>query len=218
MKIEFPMATKRTARARRQVSGEAPENPSIYQLRMTLLGTAPPIWRRLLVPAGFTLAQLHNVLQIVMGWQDMHLHEFRSGQRHFGRLDPDDPFPGTPPLEDERKMELSAVLPHVDAKLLYIYDFGDYWKHEIVREQLLPAGPEAPCPICVNGERACPPEDCGGIYGYEELLEVLAKPKHRRHRELREWAGAGFDPGRFSIADVNRRLAPSRHRPKVYVN
>lgn len=82
----------------------------------------------------------------------------------------------------------------------------------------MPAGPNAVCPICVNGERACPPEDCGGIYGYEELLEVLAKPRHRRYRELREWAGAGFDPGKFSIEAVNRHFAPKSRSTKVYVN
>ena len=101
----------------------------IYQLKVTLLGTNPPIWRQLLVPADLTLAQLHDVLQIAMGWQECHLHEFSAGGRHFGRPDPEDRFMGMPPVEDERRVRVSSVLRRIGAKAIYTYDFGDSWEH-----------------------------------------------------------------------------------------
>ena len=103
--------------------------PEIYQLKVTLLGTSPPIWRRLLAPADVTLAQLHDVLQAAMGWEDGHMHEFSVGQRRIGRLDPEDRLMGLPSVENERTVRLSGILARVGSKAIYTYDFGDGWEH-----------------------------------------------------------------------------------------
>jgi len=187
----------------------------IYQIKVTLLGTKPPIWRRLLVPADLTLAQLHDVLQTAMGWDDGHMHEFRVGQRRFGRPEPADPFMRMPRIESERTTRLSAVLQRVGAKMIYAYDFGDSWEHAIVLEKQLPADPDARHPTCIDGKLACPPEDCGGIPGFYDLLDALDDPNHERHEELSDWIGEDFDPQAFSADLVNRGLAPKRRRAKV---
>jgi len=184
----------------------------IYQIKITLLGTKPPIWRRLLVSADLTLAQLHNALQIAMGWEDGHMHEFRVGQRRFGQPEPADPFMRMPRTESERTARLSAVLGRAGAKMIYTYDFGDGWEHEIVLEKQLPADPGSTYPVCTNGKLACPPEDCGGIPGYYNLLDALADPQNPEHEEMRDWIGDDFDPQAFSVVSVNQRLAPKRRR------
>lgn len=185
----------------------------VYQLKVTLLGTSPPIWRRLLVPANLTLAQLHDVLQVAMGWQECHMHEFSAGGRHFGRPDPEDRFMGMPPVEDERRVRLSSVLGRIGAKAIYTYDFGDTWEHSIVLEKRLPAAPTLGYPVCTDGQFACPPEDCGGIGGFYDLLDALRDPRHEQHEELRDWVGDDYDPEAFSVEAVNRilsRLLPRR--------
>ena len=113
----------------------------VFQLKVTLLGTMPPIWRRLLAPADLTLAQMHDVLQASMGWQDCHMHEFSAGQRHFGKSNREDRLMGMPPVENERTVRLSSVLGRVGAKVVYTYDMGDSWEHGIVLEKRLPADP-----------------------------------------------------------------------------
>ena len=128
----------------------------IYQLKVTLLGTMPPIWRRLLVPADLTLAQLHDVLQATMGWQDCHMHEFSAGHRHFGKPSPEDRLMGMQPVENERTVRLSNVLSRAGAKAMYTYDMGDSWEHGIVLEKRLPVDPGTAYPVCTDGERACP--------------------------------------------------------------
>ena len=178
----------------------------IYQIKVTLLGTSPPIWRRLLVPAEATLAQLHHVLQTAMGWEDDHLHEFRVGQRRFGPPEPGD-FMGMSSAEDERKAPLWSVLGRVGAKVTYTYDFGDGWEHGIVLEKRLSADPNTAYPVCTGGKLACPPEDCGGILGFYGLLDAIGDPNHDQHEELRDWLSDDFDPEAFSVDDVNRRLA-----------
>ncbi len=186
--------------------------PEVFQLKVTLLGTMPPIWRRLLVPANMTLAQLHNVLQDAMGWQDCHMHEFCAGHRHFGQPDPEDRFMGMPPVENERTVHLSDVLSRVRAKVIYTYDFGDSWEHGIVLEKRLPADSGTTYPVCTGGERACPPEDCGGIPGFYDLLDAIGDPAHEQHDELMDWIEDNYDPDVFSIDDVNRMLTPLRRR------
>lgn len=190
-------------------------SPDIYQLKVTLLGTKPPIWRRLLVAADLTLAQLHDVLQIAMGWQNGHMHQFRLGQRYFGRPFPEERLMGMTPTENERTVRLSAVLGRVGAKMIYEYDLGDSWEHGIVLEKQLPADIHATYPMCIDGQLACPPEDCGGIPGYYNLLDALADRRHPEHEELSEWIGGSFDPEAFSIDKVNRLLSPARRRSKT---
>ena len=187
----------------------------IYQIKVTLLGTSPPIWRRLLVPAGLTLEQLHHVLQAAVGWEDCHLHEFSMGGRRFGRPDPDDRLMGVPAVENERAVRLFGVLGRVGAKILYTYDFGDGWEHGIVLEKRLPVDPNMTYPACTGGQRACPPEDCGGIWGFYDLLDAISDPNHEQHEELRDWIGDDFDPQAFSVDEVNRMLTPMRRRGKA---
>ena len=186
--------------------------PHIYQLKITLLGTKPLIWRRLLTPADLSFAQLHDVLQVAMGWEDYHLHEFSIGGQRFGVPDPDDTLMGGIACVDERKVRLGDVLVGAGAKMGYNYDFGDDWEHSIVLEKVLEAEPGIVYPVCTGGKRRGPPEDCGGVYGYYNLLEALRDPEHEEHAGMLEWIGEGFDPDHFSIDDINRRLAPAPRR------
>ena len=176
--------------------------PDIYQLKVTLLGTDPPIWRRILVPADLILAKLHDVLQKAMGWENSHLYEFRAGKQIYGRPNREMMSLGFGPTTiNDRQVCLDEVLPRVRSKLIYTYDMGDSWEHSVVLEKSLPADPNMTYPVCTGGERACPPEDCGGIPGFYNLLE--------NPEELRDWIG-GYDPEAFSAEAVNRVLQPRR--------
>jgi hypothetical protein len=191
----------------------AVEKPNeIYQMKVTLLGTDPPIWRRLLVPAELTLEQLHHVLQRAMGWEDCHMHDFRIGQQRFGKPDPMEQAFGGPRTASERTARLFSVLGRVGAKAVYTYDFGDGWQHQIVVEKRLAPEPERAYPACLAGERHGPPEDCGGIPGFYNLLEATSDPGHEQHEELLDWLGDNFDPEAFSVTEINRRLAPLQRR------
>jgi len=215
------MATKKIANPQARVPSDRSSSlgwKDIYQIKVTLLGTDPPIWRRLLVPAALTLAQLHDVVQTAMGWQNGHMHEFRAGQRYFGKPDPDDRSMGMDPVENERTARLSEVLRKNGPKLIYTYDLGDSWEHAIVMEKQLPVDPNAKYPICTDGQLACPPEDCGGIPGFYDLVDALADPKHKQHKELGDWLGYDFDPLAFSIDSVNRMFLPARRRAKAVKN
>jgi pRiA4b ORF-3-like protein len=189
----------------------------IYQMKVTLLGTDPPIWRRLLVPAELTLEQLHRVLQRAMGWEDCHMHEFRIGQQRFGKPDPMEQAFGGSRTASERTARLFSVLGRVGAKAVYTYDFGDGWQHQIVVEKCLAPEPECAYPTCLAGERQGPPEDCGGIPGFYNLLEAISDPGHEQHEELLDWLGDEFDPEAFSATEINRRLAPLRRLWQVWI-
>jgi hypothetical protein len=185
----------------------------VYQIKVTLLWTKPPIWRRLLVPSSMTLEHLHDALQIAMGWENCHMHDFSAGRRRFGQPDPSDGFMDGPQVESERTARLSDVLKRAGAKMTYTYDFGDSWEHSIVLEKRLPPDQDTVCPICLDGQLACPPEDCGGIPGFYRLLDILADPKHKEHEEMREWVGENYDSEAFSVDKVNKFLLPKR-RPR----
>lgn len=179
----------------------------IYRIKVTLRSVKPPIWRRLLVPADMTLEQLHQVLQIAMGWDNYHLHEFSIGPERFGVPDPEDRD-----TINEKKVRLAGVLGGVGAKALYSYDFGDGWEHTIAVEKVMAPEPGQAYPVCVAGKRRCPPEDCGGASGYFDLLDAIKDPKHEEHESLLEWVGGVIDPEDFSIDHVNARLAPMQRR------
>jgi Plasmid pRiA4b ORF-3-like protein len=191
-------------------SAEKPQE--IYQIKVTLLDTDPPIWRRLLVPADLTLEQLHYVLQLAMGWEDCHMHEFRIGQQRFGTPDPMETAFGGSRTASERTARLWNVLGRAGIKAVYTYDFGDSWDHRIVVEKRLPPEPGRAYPACLAGERHAPPEDCGGIPGFYNLLEAIRDPEHEEHEELLDWVGEGFDPDAFSVEEVNRRFGPLQRR------
>lgn len=174
----------------------------IYQLKITLRGSRPPIWRRVLVPGDATLAKLHHIVQDAMGWYDCHLHEFIVGGISYGVPDPE--YGGE--VKSERRMTLGRLAGAPKAKLRYVYDFGDDWEHDILVEKLLPPEPGATYPRCIAGKRACPPEDCGGIWGYANFLEAIQDPAHPEHDELLEWIGGSFDPEAFNLDAVNQAL------------
>jgi hypothetical protein len=184
----------------------------IYQIKVTLLGTDPPIWRRLLVPAELTLEQLHDVLQLAMGWEDCHMHEFRIGPQRFGKPDPMEQAFGGPRTASERTARLFHVLGRAGTKAVYTYDFGDNWEHQIVVEKRLAPEPGCAYPACLAGERHGPPEDCGGIPGFYNLLEAISDSKHEQREELLDWVGDDFDPEAFSVEEINRRFAPLQRR------
>jgi len=176
----------------------------ILTLNAALLGTDPPIWRRFQVSDRMTLGDLHHVLQIVMGWNNFHLHEFYIDDSTFGAcLSPDY---DSEPLENENAYELRKVLPATGGVFHYIYDFGDSWEHQITVETI--GEPEAgiPYPRCLDGARSRPPEDCGGIPGFHNILAILDDPSHEEHEEVLDWLGEGFDPEEFDVACVNKDL------------
>ncbi len=191
---------KSTMTARKQSKA-----PVIYQLKITLKDIRPPIWRRVQVRSDATLAQLHWVIQISMGWTNSHLHSFNIQGNEYGvpmlEFDFDDME-----VRDEQIVKLSKVIPEEKFKFSYLYDFGDSWEHEILVEKVLEADPSVHYPNCITGKRACPPEDCGGVWGYRNFLEVIQDPDHPEHEEMLEWVGGFFDPEDPDLEDVNPRL------------
>jgi len=188
---------------RKKSDGPAP----IYQIKVGLRGAKPPIWRRLELPGDISLASLHRAVQIAFGWDDSHLHVFETPYGDFGVADRELGY------RAEKPVTLEQVAPAAGDKLRYRYDFGDDWEHEIVVEKLLDRQAVA-YPRCTAGRRAAPPDDCGGIWGYADLVETLADPSHPEHRDRLEWLGltsaADFQPARFDPAEVTRALNEQR--------
>jgi Plasmid pRiA4b ORF-3-like protein len=174
----------------------------LYILKVQLAYLTPPIWRRLRIRGDTPLSGLHRILQAAMPWSDSHLHQFRVGSIYYGP--PDDEFGRD--IRSERATTLREIAPAVRDRFVYEYDFGDGWQHEIVVEEILPPDPTARFTQCLDGARACPPENCGGFPGYEQLLVGLRDPMHPDHEDLKTWAGDGFDPEAFNIEAINRRL------------
>jgi len=187
-----------------------PSSGPAYQLKITLKGSQPPIWRRLQVPADCKLETLHWAIQMAMGWEDDHLHCFHiEGHEYMGR----DPMGGKMDSdgEDAALYRLSDLVRDEKAKFTYEYDFGDDWNHTIVLEKIISAGDAALADspngfACLAGKGACPPEDCGGIWGYYSKLEILQNPKHPSHAEMMEWMGH-HDPDAFDLAAVNKKMS-----------
>ena len=188
---------------------KTPVDAQICQLKISLAESAPPIWRRVQVPSTMHLGDLHSLIQIAMGWQNSHMHQFRVGKTCYGPLYPED-FDGVTETKDEDKITIGEVLTKAKAKLVYEYDFGDSWEHEIVMEKLLPSEQGVKYPVCLDGKRACPPEDCGGVWGYANMLEILDDPEHPEYEEMLEWLGEEFDPDAFSVEAVNKMLRKVR--------
>ncbi|WNZ44054.1 plasmid pRiA4b ORF-3 family protein [Leptolyngbya boryana CZ1] len=181
---------------------QKPTNSTVYQFKVTLRDIKPPIWRRIQVRSETTLGKLHDILQVAMGWFDGHLHVFEIQERRYGRPDPKFDWD----VEDASKVKLSQIVTGEKFKFHYIYDMGDGWEHEIVLEKLLPADPETHYPTCIKGKRACPPEDCGGAWGYAEFLAAIQTPTHPEHESMLEWVGGEFDPEEFDIYRINEEL------------
>lgn len=179
------------------------EDPKIYQLKVTLKYARPPIWRRFQVRSDIRLATLHTILQDVMGWYGGHLYAFNAGGVDYGdRAALDDPD-----VESVHSARLNEVLRRKGSKLEYLYDFGDGWEHIVLLEEILDPEPGTKYPVCVKGKRNCPPEDCGGVGGYYELLRALENPEDPECAELVEWIGGEFDPEEFNCDSVNSLLS-----------
>jgi hypothetical protein len=210
-----------------------PDQPAqVHELKITLRGSKPPIWRRVAVPSDMYLSDLHEVIQIVMGWTNSHLHQFvvpytqpKPTREELASLDWQaryekltmcrdrcwsDPRFELEETEDENKVMLSELAPAVKSKFIYEYDFGDDWEHLVEVVKIGPQAEDVKYPFCISGKLACPPEDCGGIWGYYEMLEALKDSKHEQHNEFVEWIGGKFDPERFDLEQINSELAKLR--------
>ena len=196
-----PVAARRPGKRRVAAAATAPR----VQLHVELRRVDPPVWRLFQVPESLTLAKLHAVLQIVMGWTNSHLHEFDIAGQRYGI--PDDEGLDDLPMIDERRARLAQFISSGLKRFTYTYDFGDSWDHDVRVEQRLARDPATPPIICLDGGNRCPPEDVGGSYGYAEFLKVLKDPRHEEHAETVTWAGRAFDPTTFAIDAVNRHLA-----------
>ena len=178
----------------------------LYRLKVTLRGLRPPMWRRFLVPGDIKLKRLHDSLQAVMGWTDSHLHQFESQGVRYGTTDREFGVARV----SETKTAVCEVLRRPEDRLVYEYDFGDDWLHDVVLEAILPAGKNGGYPVIEAGKRACPPEDVGGSYRYEELLAALADPAHPEHDWATECLGEGFDPEAFDVDAANTAIHGGR--------
>ncbi len=174
----------------------------VYQIKVTLKGTKPPIWRRIQVASDATLANLHDILQSVMGWEGYHLYQFLIDGIEYGDPNLLDELEA----ENARTATLNTLVRGEKFKFIYEYDFGDGWEHEILVEKMLALDKGKQYPLCITGKRACPPEDCGGIWGYADFLEAIQDPKHPEHDEMVEWVGGEFDPTAFDADEVNLEL------------
>jgi hypothetical protein len=180
---------------------------SVLSLKVTLRDLKPPIWRRILVPGSLSLGALHHAIQAAMGWHGAHLHAFDVDGRQYGERGAVDD------VADENRLTLNGLLKSGVNRFTYTYDFGDNWEHIVAIEKALPAIEGETYPICIAGKRCCPPEDCGGPWGYQHLLEVLADPAHPEYADQTEWVDDEFDPEHFTIEDTNAVLA-ARFRQK----
>lgn len=173
------------------------KSQNIYQFKITLEDIKPVIWRRIQVPDDCTFWDLHVAIQDTMGWLDCHLHQFDMGERNFIGIPDNDG--GCKPGWTKR---ISAYFFESKQKCLYEYDFGDSWRHKMTLEKILPLESDVKYPRCIGGKRACPPEDCGGVWGYEQLLKILKDPTHEEYEERMEWVGDDFDPEDFNPDSV----------------
>jgi hypothetical protein len=189
---------------RKKSAGPAP----VYQIKVGLRGAKPPIWRRLQVSADISLARLHEVIQVAFGWEDSHLHVFETPYGRFGTADAELGHRAEAPVT------LEQVAPGVNDKISYTYDFGDNWDHDILIEKVLDRDQKTTYPRCTGGRRAAPPEDCGGVWGYADLMEILSDPANPEHRDRLEWLGlddaTDFTPERFDAEAVTRALSALR--------
>jgi hypothetical protein len=191
-------------------SQRKPRIGSVYQLKVSLKEISPTIWRRFQVTDDITLLKLHRILQVLMGWEDYHLHVFEIGGVDYSMPYPDEVDLDEMDMISEKRVKLSQLHLAEKSRFLYEYDLGDSWIHEILVEKILPQDPEVKYPICIAGERLAPPEDCGGVWGYEEFVEAICDPDHPEHEEYLDWVGGNFDPEKFDLEAINRELGRTK--------
>ncbi|HEY1016529.1 MAG TPA: plasmid pRiA4b ORF-3 family protein [Herpetosiphonaceae bacterium] len=180
-----------------------------YELRIDLVGSDPLIWRQVRVPQTITLGKLHRLIQVVMGWENSHLHQFVIGDYTYS-----DPWFDLEETRSTHRVKLQSLVPERRSRkpfsFLYEYDFGDDWRHAVTVERRGVLEPGQPAVVCLAGDRAGPPEDCGGVWGYRRLLTALQDATHPEHALSQEWVGEDFDPARFDRAAINHMLARLR--------
>jgi len=205
------MAKKKPVSAAKKKPSASSKKPkpadTVFQFKITLLGTEPPIWRRIQVPDG-TLDELHQHIQTSMGWTNSHMHQFKIGTQLYGNPALMEENFDDLDCGDSTATRLTDLLPKTRKRfrMLYEYDFGDSWEHEVLFEGQPEAEAGRQYPICLEGERACPPEDCGGVWGYAELLKAIGDKKHEQYEEMLEWVGGRFDPEKFDAAAATKRM------------
>lgn len=179
----------------------------IYQFKIELYGITPTIWRRIQVPETYSFWDLHVAIQDAMGWLDYHLHAFRIQTKRVPMpieigIPDDYAVVGDPETHPGWEIPITDFFNEIGSTADYEYDFGDGWRHKILLEDILLSEKGQKYPKCIAGERACPPEDCGGIYGYSHMLDVLADPSDEEHESMLEWLGGKYDPQKFAPAKV----------------
>lgn len=181
---------------------------NIYQIQIALKDSKPKIWRRILIPSDLLLWDFHKVIQTTMGWTNSHLHQFiKDGIFYQVKYPHDDMWEEMDNVDyKKKKIRISDLLIAEKDKIIYEYDFGDGWNHDIILEKILPFDNKIKHPICLTGKMNCPPEDSGGIYGYYDMLKVLKQPDHEEYENYLEWLGEEFDPEYFDIESVNSLL------------
>jgi hypothetical protein len=191
----------------------------VYQFKVTLKGVKPAVWRRFQVPESYTFWDLHVAIQDVFGWLDYHLHEFELMNPESGGFAaigiPDEEGMFDREILPGWKQGISSWFSRVYCSALYTYDFGDDWEHIVKLEKILPREEKRKYPVCVDGKRACPPEDCGGVWGYRDFLKVLKNPEHEDYEDLLNWVGGKFDPEYFDPKKV-RFMNPTKRRKAAF--
>lgn len=178
----------------------------VYQIQIVLKGSKPKIWRRLLIPSDTLLPNLHQIIQISMGWEGGHLHQFEKNDICYSMKSIEDDMWGGLDVVDYKRIKISSLLIREKDKIKYEYDFGDSWEHDVILEKITDTVEKPKHAVCIGGKMNCPPEDCGGIWGYEDLLEIIKNPGHKEHQEMIDWVGEDFDPEYFSKDEVNELL------------
>lgn len=180
------------------------ENETVFRLKIVLEGTYPSVYRTIDIQKDATFYDLHKTIQIAFSWYDAHLHEFRTGTVVIG--DPTNDEFGDMGIRDEHTIKLEDIFLKPKDSLRYIYDFGDDWIHTVTLEKIVPKEEKYHYPRCVRGKRCAPPEDIGGVWGFEEFKEAMSDHSHEAHEEWREWYDHDFDPDAFSLKEVNKQL------------
>ena len=178
----------------------------IYQIQVALKDFKPKIWRRVLIPSETLLPDLHKIIQTAMGWTNSHLHQFIIDGTYYTEKTKDNYLWDELDNVDYKKIKISDFLTTEKQKIKYEYDFGDGWEHDVILEKILEPDPKMKYPVCIAGKISCPPEDCGGAWGYADMLEILKNPEHPEFQEFIDWLGDEFDPEEFDKDAVNEML------------
>lgn len=193
---------------RKDFEPKFPED-TVVSLRISLRGIEPLIWRRIEVPATITLSKLHMIFQDALGWTNSHLHSFYIGDKEYGYEDE----LGELDTIDERGIKLCKLLKVNTPGFWYLYDYGDHWQHDVQIEHILSVRADRTYPICTAGARKCPPEDCGGLGGYQHVLEIISNPEDEEYESMLEWLGGKYDPEEFDLLAVNRKMKKYAKEP-----